>query len=186
MLTSLLVSGFGGQGVMMIGKLIGECAFEQGLSVTFLPSYGPEQRGGTANCTVIQSDEAIGSPVSEELDVMCAMNQPSLVKFIDHIRPGGVLMSNKSLVDISCVERKDIKIIEVDADNLAYEIGSKKIANVIIFAAYMTLAKTMPIEEAKKIAMAKLSKKQEFIAMNSAAFDKGVEIANSALGEHGL
>lgn len=181
MLQSLLVAGFGGQGVMMIGKLIGECAFDQGLHVTFLPSYGPEQRGGTANCTVIQSDKDIGSPVAEQLDVLCVMNQPSLPKFIDSIKPGGILMTNSSLVDISQVTRSDIKIVEVDADNLAFEIGSTKVANILVFAVYMELAKTLPIEQVKHIVMKKMSRKPEFLAMNELAFDKGVEIARKAL-----
>jgi 2-oxoglutarate ferredoxin oxidoreductase subunit gamma len=181
MKTSLLVAGFGGQGIMMIGKLIGECVFEQGIQVTFLPSYGPEQRGGTASCTVIQSDKPIGTPVSEELDVLCVMNKPSLDMFIENIKEGGILITNSSLVDISSVERKDIKIIEIDADNLAYEIGSRKIANVIIFAAYMTIANTVPIEKVKEITMNILGKKPEFIPMNIKAFDTGVQIANSAL-----
>ncbi len=183
MLSSLLVAGFGGQGVMMIGKLIGECAFDQNLNVTFLPSYGPEQRGGTANCTVIQSDKPIGSPVSENLDVLCVMNQPSLDKFIDHIRPGGLLMVNSSLVDVSGVTRKDIKIVKVDADNLAYEIGSKKIANIIIFATYMTLVNTLPIDTVRAIVMKKLGRKPELLPMNEAAFDKGVEIARASMAE---
>lgn len=182
MLTSMMVAGFGGQGVMLIGKLIGECAFDQGLHVTFLPSYGPEQRGGTANCTVVQSDRPIGSPVSTELDVLCVMNQPSLTKFIDNVRPGGILMTNSSLVDVSGVTRKDIKIVEVDADNLAYQLGNRKIANVIIFATYMEIAKTMPIDVVKSIAMKILGKKPELLEMNSKAFDAGVEISRKALG----
>lgn len=177
MLTNLLVAGFGGQGVMMIGKLIGECAFEQGLYVTFLPSYGPEQRGGTANCTVVQSDEPIGSPASDSLDVLCALNQPSLGKFVNAIRPGGILMTNSSLVDVSAVERKDIKIIEIDADNLAYKIGSKKVANILVFAAYMAIANTMPIEVVRNIVIKKMSRKPQFLEMNKKAFDKGVELA---------
>jgi 2-oxoglutarate ferredoxin oxidoreductase subunit gamma len=181
MKTSLLVAGFGGQGIMMIGKLVGECVFEQGIQVTFLPSYGPEQRGGTASCTVIQSDKPIGSPVSEELDVLCAMNKPSLDLFIGHIKEGGILIINSSLVDISSVERKDIKVIEINADNIAYEIGSRKIANVIIFAAYMTIANTVPIEDVKAIAMNILGKKPELIPLNMRAFDTGVQIASSAL-----
>lgn len=183
MLTSLLVAGFGGQGVMVIGKLIGECAFDQGLHVTFLPSYGPEQRGGTANCTVVQSDRPIGSPVSDSLDVLCVMNQPSLDKFIDSLRPGGILMTNSSLVDAGSVDRKDIHLVEIDADSIAYEIGSKKIANIIIFAAYMTLAKTLPIDMVHDIVMKKLASKPELLPLNEAAFAKGVEIAKKALGE---
>lgn len=180
MLTSLLVAGFGGQGVMLIGKLISECAFERDLNVTFFPSYGPEQRGGAANCTVIQSDKPIGSPVSEQLDVLCCMTQTALDRFIDQLGPGGVLLTNSSLVDVSAVSRPDIKVVEVDADNIAYSLGSKKVANVIIFAAYMAIVNTLPLDEVKKIAMSKLARKPEFIEMNSRAFDIGVELVRAA------
>ena len=91
MINRLMIAGFGGQGVMMIGKLIGECAMEQGLNATFFPSYGAEQRGGTANCTVIQSDKMIGAPTSNKLDVLCALNQPSMVDFLPRLREGGTL-----------------------------------------------------------------------------------------------
>lgn len=178
---SFLVAGFGGQGVMMIGKMIGECAFEQGLHVTFLPSYGPEQRGGTANCTVIQSDTPIGSPTSKKVDVLCVMNQPSLDKFIDYVRPEGVLMTNSSLVDASAVGRDDIRIVEIDADHMAHEVGNAKTANVILFAAYMAIAKAVPLEDAKRITLQKLAKKPELVALNSEAFDLGVAAAEKFL-----
>ncbi len=179
--TSLLVAGFGGQGVMVIGKLIGECAFAQNLHVTFLPSYGPEQRGGTANCTVVISDKEIGSPVSQKLDVLCAMNQPSLDKFVDNVRPGGIVLTNSTLVSSDSITRDDISLIEVDADNLAFEIGSTKVANIIMLAAYIAASKAMPIEEVRAMVMKKLSKKPQFLPMNEKAFDKGVEIAQKAL-----
>ena len=175
MTTNLLIAGFGGQGVMTIGKMIGECAFAQNLNVTFLPSYGPEQRGGTANCTVIVSDEPIGSPVGEVLDVLCVLNQPSLEKFIHSLKTGGTLMVNSDMVDVSGVDREDIRIIRIPADRLAMEIGSNKTANVIIFAVYV--AKIIPIEKAKEIALAKLAKKPQFMTMNTIAFDRGVELA---------
>lgn len=177
MTTNLLIAGFGGQGVMTIGKMIGECAFAQNLNVTFLPSYGPEQRGGTANCTVIVSDEPIGSPVGEVLDVLCALNQPSLEKFIHSLKTGGTLMVNSDMVDVSGVDREDIRIIRIPADSLAMEIGSSKTANVIIFAVYVAASKIIPIEKAKEIALAKLAKKPQFMTMNTIAFDRGVELA---------
>ena len=182
MLTSLVVAGFGGQGVMMIGKLISECAFEQNLHVTFFPSYGPEQRGGAANCTVVQSDIPIGSPVCEEMDVLCAMNQVALDKFINQVAPGGVVLVNSSTADPSSIVRKDITVVAADADNIAYSLGSSKVANVIMFAAYMAIARTMPLKTAKEIALAKLAKKPEFIEMNSRAFDAGAELAQAVLG----
>lgn len=182
MLSSLLVAGFGGQGVMVIGKLIGECAFMKGLNVTFLPSYGPEQRGGTANCTVMISDRAIGSVVSEELDVLCAMNQPSLEKFISHVKTGGIVMINSSNVKRESIERNDVKIIEVAADQVAYELGSTKVANVVMLAVYAAASKVMPIDEVENLVMQKLSRKPQFLEMNRQAFRKGVEIANAQMG----
>lgn len=179
MTTNLLIAGFGGQGVMTIGKMIGECAFAQGLHVTFLPSYGPEQRGGTANCTVIVSDEPIGSPAGEVLDVLCALNQPSLEKFIHSLKTNGTLMVNSDMVDVSGITRSDIRIIEVPADTLALKIGSSKAANVIIFAVYVAASGIIPIDRAKEIALAKLAKKPQFMAVNNTAFDCGVELAEN-------
>lgn len=180
MTTNLLIAGFGGQGVMTIGKMIGECAFAQNLHVTFLPAYGPEQRGGTANCTVVLSDEPIGSPAAETLDVLCVLNQPSLEKFIPSLKEGGTLMVNSDMVDVSEISRPDISVIEIPSDRMAYEIGSTKTANVIIFAVYMTVSKIIPIDKAKEIALAKLAKKPQFMTMNNTAFDRGVELAEKA------
>jgi 2-oxoglutarate ferredoxin oxidoreductase subunit gamma len=181
MTTNLLIAGFGGQGVMTIGKMIGECAFAQGLSVTFLPSYGPEQRGGTANCTVVLSDGPIGSPAAETLDVLCALNQPSLDKFLPSLKQGGTLMVNSDMVDVSGAGRPDIRIIRIPADSMALEIGSSKTANVIIFAVYMAASKIIPLDRAKEIALEKLAKKPQFMAMNNAAFDRGAALAATAI-----
>ena len=107
MINRLMIAGFGGQGVMMIGKLIGQCAMEQDLNATFFPSYGAEQRGGTANCTVIQSDRMIGSPTSGRLDVLCALNQPSMVDFLPRLRPGGTLLVYMALVNTIPLDRAE-------------------------------------------------------------------------------
>ena len=176
MINRLMIAGFGGQGVMMIGKLIGECAMEQGLYATFFPSYGAEQRGGTANCTVIQSDRMIGSPTSNKLDVLCALNQPSMVDFLPRLRPGGTLLVNISIVDTSGVSRDDIQIVKVDIDNMAYELGNRKVANVIMFAAYMALTNTIPADKAEEIAMHKLGRKPELIELNRRAFRAGMDV----------
>ena len=176
MINRLMIAGFGGQGVMMIGKLIGECAMEQGLNATFFPSYGAEQRGGTANCTVIQSDKMIGAPTSNKLDVLCALNQPSMVDFLPRLREGGTLLVNSSIVDTSNTGRDDIRIVKVDIDNMAYELGNRKVANVIMFGAYMALVNTIPLERAEEIAMHKRGKKPELIELNRKAFKAGVEV----------
>ena len=177
MTTNLLIAGFGGQGVMTIGKMIGECAFAQDLNVTFLPSYGPEQRGGTANCTVIISDEPIGSPAGEKLDILCVLNQPSLEKFIPMLREGGTLMVNSDMVDVTGLSRTDIRIIKIPADSMALEIGSNKAANVIIFAVYVAASKIIPVDRAREIALEKLAKKPQFMEMNKIAFDRGAKLA---------
>ena len=159
MINRLMIAGFGGQGVMMIGKLIGECAMEQGLYATFFPSYGAEQRGGTANC-----------------NVLCALNQPSMVDFLPRLRPGGTLLVNSSIVDTSGVSRDDIQIVKVDIDNMAYELGNRKVANVIMFAAYMALTNTIPADKAEEIAMHKLGRKPELIELNRRAFRAGMDV----------
>lgn len=181
MTTNLLIAGFGGQGVMTIGKMIGECAFAQGLHVTFLPSYGPEQRGGTANCTVVLSDEPIGSPAAEALDVLCVLNQPSLSKFLPALKEDGTLMINADMVDPSDAARSGHRVIEIPADSMSLEIGSSKTANVIIFAVFMAVTKLIPLEQAKKISLAKLAKKPQFMEMNTIAFDCGAALAEAGL-----
>ena len=166
MINRLMIAGFGGQGVMMIGKLIGQCAMEQDLNATFFPSYGAEQRGGTANCTVIQSDRMIGSPTSGRLDVLCALNQPSMVDFLPRLRPGGTLLVNSSIVDVSAVNRDDIQIVQVDIDNMAYDLGNRKVA----------LVNTIPLDRAEEIAMHKLGRKPELIELNRRAFKAGADV----------
>lgn len=183
MLTSMLISGFGGQGVMLTGKLIGQCAFEEGLHVTFLPAYGPEQRGGTANCTIVISDEEIGSPVSEKLDVLCAMNQPSLDKYVNDIKEDGFILTNSTLVNADKAKELGIKVLEVDADNLAFDIGSTKIANVILLAAYITASKAISLDVVKEIILRELGKKKEFLELNKKAFECGVKIAEEGIKE---
>jgi len=177
--TSLMVAGFGGQGVMLIGKMVGECAFEQDLHVTFLPAYGPEQRGGTANCTVIISDEEIGSPVSEELDVLCAMNQPSFDKYVKTVKKGGTVLTNKTLVNAEKARDLDLEVLEIDADNLAHSIGSQKVSNIIMLAAYLATSKVIEIEAAREIVLKKLGKRKDLLELNKKAFECGVQVAQT-------
>lgn len=179
MINRLMIAGFGGQGVMMIGKLIGESAMAQGLNATFFPSYGAEQRGGTANCTVIQSDRMIGAPTTKKLDVLCALNQPSMEDFLDRLCPGGTLLVNSSIVDTSNVSRDDVQIVKVDIDNMAYALGNRKVANVIMFGAYMALVDTIPLDKAEEIVMHKLGKKPELIELNRKAFREGAAVIHN-------
>ena len=119
---TFIFAGFGGQGMLLIGKFMAMACMLDGKHVSWLPSYGPEMRGGTANCSVIVSDEPVASPLVDKADVIVAMNRPSLDKFEDHVKPGGVLVINSSIIDRKAV-RDDITVVYCDANGIAESIG---------------------------------------------------------------
>lgn len=179
MINRLLISGVGGQGALMIGKLICECAVELDTKVTFFPLYGYQKRGGDVSCTVIQSDDIIGSPYASKLEVLCALTQQALDNNISKVVPGGIVLANSSLIDTSIITRTDVKIVPVDIDNLAFAMGNERAANVIMFGAYVAASKTLPIDRAREIMLKKLGKRPELAEINGKAFDEGVKIAQS-------
>ena len=128
---NVLLAGFGGQGILFAGKLIAEAGLIEGRELSWLPSYGPEMRGGTANCSVCLSDEPIGSPLVLEPDVLIAMNQPSLDKFFADVVPGGTVIVDSTLVS-HVPERDDLTIFRVPATKLAEDAGLKGLANVVL------------------------------------------------------
>ncbi len=128
---NMVFAGFGGQGVLFAGKVIAYAGLIEGRELSWLPSYGPEMRGGTANCSVCLSDEAIGSPLVTNSNVLVAMNRPSLDKFVNDVEPGGVILLDSSLIDVK-VERDDVKTYYVPASTLAEENGLKGLANIIL------------------------------------------------------
>jgi len=134
MLTKTIISGFGGQGVLSIGSTLATAAMLEGKYVTYLPSYGVEVRGGTANCTVAVSDEEIASPVASAPEFVVAMNQPSFVRFQGVLQSGGLLCANSSLVNTESA-RSDIEILAVPTSELAEKLGSIKVANMIMLGA---------------------------------------------------
>ena len=127
----ILIAGFGGQGVLFAGKFLAYKGLCEGRQLSWLPSYGPEMRGGTANCSVILSDEPIGSPIITTPDTLIAMNLPSLDKFVDAVVPGGTIIIDSSLIDKK-VTRKDVNVIYLPASQLAEDAGVKGAANMII------------------------------------------------------
>lgn len=127
----MIFAGFGGQGVLFAGKVIAYAGLIDGRELSWLPSYGPEMRGGTANCSICLSDEPIGSPLVTNPNVLVAMNRPSLDKFINDVEPGGVVILDSSLIDIK-VEREDVTTYYVPASKLAEEEGLKGLANIIL------------------------------------------------------
>lgn len=128
---NMVFAGFGGQGVLFAGKVVAYAGLIEGRELSWLPSYGPEMRGGTANCSICLSDEPIGSPLVTNPNVLVAMNRPSLDKFISDVEPGGVVLLDSSLIDFK-VEREDITVHYVPASRLAEENELKGLANIIL------------------------------------------------------
>ena len=129
--THILIAGFGGQGVLFAGKFLAYKGLVQDKQVSWLPSYGPEMRGGTANCSVVISDTPVGSPIITNPDMLIAMNLPSLQKFVDAVVPGGVIILDSTLIDAR-VEREDVKVFYVPATQLAKDAGFSTLANMIL------------------------------------------------------
>ncbi|MCG0275579.1 MAG: 2-oxoacid:acceptor oxidoreductase family protein [Thermosediminibacteraceae bacterium] len=126
----IIMAGFGGQGIMLMGEILAHSAMLEGREVSWIPSYGPEMRGGTANCMVVISDKRIPSPIISSPDILVAMNKPSMEKFTPMVKSGGVVILNKALID-ERPARNDIEIIEVDASGIADELGNMRVANMV-------------------------------------------------------
>ena len=139
-------AGFGGQGVILLGKLMATAAMKAGYEVTYIPSYGAEVRGGTANCSVIIDDEPIASPLVTEPDSLIVMNQASFDKFASKLKPGGLLVINTSLIKTQ-PDRDDIEVLPVAADEIAAQMKSPRSANMIAMGAYLKKRKRITAEQ---------------------------------------
>ena len=156
---NLMVAGFGGQGVMLLGKMLSYATCEAtDKNVTFFPSYGAEQRGGTANCYVVISDEEVGAPLGDALDDLIVMNDPSLNKFLYKLVPGGTLFINSSIVT-SRMERTDIKVVSVSVTEMALEMGNPKVLNIIMLGAYIGYTQVVPEDVVLNTIVNQLGKK---------------------------
>jgi 2-oxoglutarate ferredoxin oxidoreductase subunit gamma len=149
MQTDIIIAGFGGQGVLTTGQLLAYAALDEKKEVTWIPSYGPEMRGGTANCTVIIADEEIGSPMVKNPGAVIAFNQPSLEKYEALMKPGGVLVINESMVDKK-VTRKDLKVVYIDANAIAEKIGDKRMTNMVLLGGLLANLPVLPIKAIEK------------------------------------
>ena len=176
----IIISGFGGQGVLFAGQLLAYCALDNDKEVTWFPSYGPEMRGGTAHCTVIISDEEIGSPIVKNPSVAVVMNLPSLDKYETEVKEGGVLIVNSSLVDRSS-QRTDIDILEIPANEIAEEIGMSRLANMIMVGAMTHLMPILPLKTVKKALEDHIPERhKKTLPMNFEAMDRGFAYAEAA------
>lgn len=175
MIEELLFAGFGGQGILLAGQLVAKAAMDDGLFATWFPSYGPEMRGGTANCQVVYSDDEIGSPIVSEYDTVIVMNQPSLEKFQPLVKSGGILLVNTSLVEIDG-PRDDIEIVGVKANDLARAVASDRAANVVIVGAYNALKGHIKHETLENVLRQTFERKGEQIVQgNLRAFAAGLQ-----------
>ena len=134
--TQILIAGFGGQGVLFCGKFLAYKAMTEGKQLSWLPSYGPEMRGGTANCSVVISDTPVGSPIITNPDVLIAMNKPSLLKFVDAVVPGGKIFIDSTLIDAK-VERTDVEVFYIPATQIAKDEGIATLSNMVLLGHVM-------------------------------------------------
>ncbi len=149
MTSNIIITGFGGQGILFAGKILAYAALIKEKQLSWLPSYGPEMRGGTANCHVIISDEPVGSPIIIHPDILVSMNKPSLDKFENEVTPGGTIILDSSLIDRK-VQRKDVKAVYADATNLADQNGKGTLANMVMLGALIKETGIFTLEEIKK------------------------------------
>lgn len=170
----IIFAGFGGQGILSMGKFLAYAGMDADLNVSWLPSYGPEMRGGTANCSVIISDEPVGSPIVTKASSVVVMNRPSLDKFEEKIKKGGLLIIDSDLVNRDA-ERNDIEVIKIPAQSIAEEIGNKKIANMVLLGALVT--KTGAVSLGTVLKALKDHGKAQFYEINKLALERGAEYA---------
>jgi 2-oxoglutarate ferredoxin oxidoreductase subunit gamma len=171
---SVIVAGFGGQGILFAGHVLADAAVEEGLEVFWIPSYGPEMRGGTASCTVIVGDEPIGSPIVDRASAAIVMNPPSLARFEAIVAPGGVLVVNDSLVEAECT-RADIDEVRVPCIALAKAAGDDRLVSVVALGALVArLPLVSPDAVRRAIRSIVGAKRPEILVADLAAFDAGL------------
>jgi 2-oxoglutarate ferredoxin oxidoreductase subunit gamma len=181
MQTEIVISGFGGQGVLFAGQLLAYTALETGKHVTWFPSYGPEMRGGTAHCTVIVSDEEIGSPIVKNPQAVVVMNLPSLDKYEPLLKKDGVLIVNSSLVDRG-VEREDLTVVELPANELAEQIGNQRLANLVMLGALLNKLPVLDLEEISSALEIHISDRhRSLIELNKRALIRGFKLAEGEM-----
>lgn len=177
MQTEIVISGFGGQGVLFAGQLLAYTALESDKHVTWFPSYGPEMRGGTAHCTVIVSDEEIGSPIVKNPQAVIVMNLPSLDKYEPLVKEGGVLVINSSLVD-RVTEREDVSVVEVPANEIAEQLGNQRLANLVMVGALLNKMPVLDLEAISKSIENHIPERHKaLIELNKKALKTGFELA---------
>jgi len=176
MQNEVMFAGFGGQGILLSAKILANAAMEQGFEVAWVPSYGPEMRGGTAYCTVVVSDRPIGSPIIRNPRHLVAMNRPSLEKFAPVIQPGGVILVNSTLISVPA-GRDDVDELRVPVNDIAKELGNVRSANIVALSAFAARSKIVDFEMIRKCVEAEFSRKPKLIPLNLEAVAAGAKAA---------
>jgi 2-oxoglutarate ferredoxin oxidoreductase subunit gamma len=183
--TSIIISGFGGQGTLFAGQVLAYAALDAGKHVTWIPSYGPEMRGGTAHCTVIISEEEIGSPIVRNPTITVALNLPSLDKYEGLIQTGGLMVANSSLINREVV-RVDIDAIHIPANQIAEEIGNMRLANMVAIGAMITVRPVLTIEALRQALAEHLPERhKKLLPANLEAMKRGVDFTKKKLAKIG-
>lgn len=172
MMTRTIFAGFGGQGVLLMGYVLSHGAMHKGLNVTYFPAYGAEMRGGTANCTVTLSDKKIASPVASNPDVLVAMNFPSLEKFEPTVVEKGLVFLNSSLISEN-LSRGDVEVLRIPTAELAREVGSDRVINMVMIGAFCAKTGLLTMEETFKGMEAALKGKERFFELNRKGIERG-------------
>ena len=174
-MTKIIFSGFGGQGVLTLGQIVATIAMNRGHKVTWMPSYGPEMRGGTANCAVIISDKVIGTPiVANNIDILVAMNAPSIDKFLPKVRKDGLVIVNSSTITAE-ITRSDVKVLKIDATNIASGLGNLKVQNMVMLAGFLRETKLFEKGDILAVLEEKFGEKYpKLIPLNMEAVEKGL------------
>ncbi len=176
MTKEIIIAGFGGQGIVSSGIILGHAGLFENKNVTFFPSYGAEMRGGTANCSVVISTEPVASPIVADPDIVIVMNEPSLTHFEPMVKPGGTLFVNKTLIK-SRPKRTDITIIPIEANAIAEELGQGRIANMVMLGALIKNTKMLSLETLKKAQRERFVKSsEEQLNLNDKALERGYEL----------
>ena len=170
----IIIAGFGGQGVMSVGKTLVEAGMEEGLEVSWVPSYGPEMRGGTANCSVILSPQTIGSPIVSNPTELIAMNETSLAKFVDSVQPGGFIFLNGMDIHPEKVP-EGVKVIHVPCGEIAARLGNPKVANMVMLGAYIGATDALKADTLRAMIRLKFTgPKAKLVDLNLKALDEGL------------
>jgi len=177
MTEKIIIAGFGGQGVLSLGQFLAYAAMHVDKSVTWLPSYGPEMRGGTANCSVVISDITVASPVIAKPNCLIALNKPSLDKFVNSVEPGGIVIVNSSIINDK-VLRNDVKAYYINANDIALEAGTPKAANVVLLGAYIAITGMFETDDVKNTISKIFANKLKVIPLNHLALDLGIRAIN--------